>query len=270
MIIELSISVIVPVYNAEEYIHDCLESLEKQTIIPLEIIAVDNGSTDNTCSIIREYDQIRLIIEERSGVSWARNKGAKLANGKILAFLDADCTAHEDWLENAYNIFSENNQIDGIQGSSIGINRNIWATFFQKSYDKFLEEIVSSDGNIIKIDTKNFFIIKTAFKKINGFDVSLGNSEDVDLGIRLHMQGYRMILSASVLVSHLNPTSLKKRICVRKEQGFYDYQIYRSIPGEIQNKYFPSFNRNYSKLIFADRKHSRYMLLIISILQNGV
>ncbi len=263
---EFSVSIIVPVYNAEEYISDCLDSLVGQTVKPLEIIVVDNGSTDNTCSIIREYDQIHLIIETRSGVSWARNRGAKSAKGKILAFLDSDCIANNDWLEKAFNIFNENKKIDGVQGTSVGINRNIWATFFQKSYDDFLKEIVLPNGKIIKIDTKNFFIKQQAFEEIGGFDVSLGNSEDVDLGIRLHMHSFHMILSSFVIVSHLNPSSLEKRICVRKEQGFFDFRIYKNIPSEKRNFYFPTFQRKYSNLIFNSKNPSRVILQCLSFI----
>lgn len=90
------ISVIIPVYNAEEYLSDCLSSMTKQGFVKeqYEIIIVNDGSTDNSESIIKRYcaqfDYMRLINTENQGVSKARNIGIQNASGKYIAFVDAD------------------------------------------------------------------------------------------------------------------------------------------------------------------------------------
>ena len=103
------ISVIVPVYNVEKYIRKCLESLVKQTLKEIEIIIVDDGSTDNSVQIINEYMQnnenIKYYKKENGGLSDARNYGMQFATGKYIAFLDSDdyidVTTYEKMYEKA-------------------------------------------------------------------------------------------------------------------------------------------------------------------------
>lgn len=89
------VSVIVPVYNVESYIGKCLESLVNQTLEDIEIVVVNDGSTDNSESIIKKYvekynDKIKYVVKENGGLSDARNYGMKYASGEYIAFLDSD------------------------------------------------------------------------------------------------------------------------------------------------------------------------------------
>ncbi len=90
------VSVVIPVYNAGEYISDCLQSIQAAGFSSFEIICVDDGSSDNSAGIIRELigrdGRIRLIQQENGGVSAARNAGMAAASGRYLAFVDADDT----------------------------------------------------------------------------------------------------------------------------------------------------------------------------------
>lgn len=92
------VSVIIPAYNAEDYISQCLSSVLSQTLSVIEVIVVDDGSTDRTASIVEELThrdgRIRLIRQENQCAGVARNKGMEVAEGKYLYFLDAD-----DWIE---------------------------------------------------------------------------------------------------------------------------------------------------------------------------
>lgn len=86
------LSVIIPMYNAKAYIKRCIDSILNQGFEGLEIIAVDDGSTDATCSVIQGYadERIRLVRQEKKGVSAARNAGLDLAQGTYVVFADAD------------------------------------------------------------------------------------------------------------------------------------------------------------------------------------
>ena len=88
------VSIIIPVYNTEKYLAECLDSLIGQTYKELEIICVDDGSTDSSRKIIQEYGRkdarIRLEVQEHSNAGAARNKGLKIARGEFIAFLDSD------------------------------------------------------------------------------------------------------------------------------------------------------------------------------------
>lgn len=89
------VSVIVPVYNTEKYLNKCLDSLVAQTLDDLEVIVVDDGSTDASTSMIKEYatnypDRIRAFYKENGGQATARNLGIKMARGKYIGFVDSD------------------------------------------------------------------------------------------------------------------------------------------------------------------------------------
>lgn len=102
------ISVIVPVYNVELYIKKCLESLIHQTYTNLQIILVDDGSTDKSGVICDEYakvdERIQVIHQKNAGVSKARNVGLSIAEGKYVAFCDADDWIEPDMYEYLYNL----------------------------------------------------------------------------------------------------------------------------------------------------------------------
>ena len=107
------VSVIVPVYNVEKYITKCLESLVGQTLKDIEIIIVNDGSTDNSEKIIKEfqsmYGNIKYYDKENGGLSDARNYGMKHATGEYIAFLDSDDFANITLYEKMYNKAKENN-----------------------------------------------------------------------------------------------------------------------------------------------------------------
>jgi glycosyltransferase involved in cell wall biosynthesis len=94
---DIKISVVIPVYGVEKYIRQCLESIINQTYKNLEIIVVNDGTKDNSMKIVEEYlsdERIKIINQENSGVSTARNKGIEEARGEYIAIIDSD-----DWIE---------------------------------------------------------------------------------------------------------------------------------------------------------------------------
>lgn len=97
---EIAVSVIVPVFNGGEVIERCLKSITEQTLSDIEIIVVDDGSADNTASVVRSFcdERIILISQENTGQGFARNAGLCRAKGKYTAFVDADDTIERDML----------------------------------------------------------------------------------------------------------------------------------------------------------------------------
>lgn len=104
----VKVSVIVPVYNVEKYLRKCLDSLVKQTLKEIEIIIVNDGTKDNSQTIIDEYvkkfpDNIKSFIKENGGLSDARNYGLKHATGEYVGFVDSDDYIENDMFEKMYN-----------------------------------------------------------------------------------------------------------------------------------------------------------------------
>ncbi|WP_392532235.1 glycosyltransferase family 2 protein [Nostoc sp. C117] len=114
---EFYVSVIVPVYNGEKFLAEAIQNIQNQKYQPLEIIVIDDESTDNTAEIAAQFkDKIRYIYQNNSGPSAARNQGIKIARGNIIAFLDVD----DLWSDNALKLQLEcldaNPSIEIIQG----------------------------------------------------------------------------------------------------------------------------------------------------------
>lgn len=92
------ISVVVATYNGASTLRGCLDSLKQQRYPDYEIVVVDDGSTDDTASILAQYDGLVVVSQENRGLSAARNAGIQAARGDIVAFTDSDCVADPDWL----------------------------------------------------------------------------------------------------------------------------------------------------------------------------
>lgn len=101
------ISIIVPVYNSEKYLRRCFDSIINQSYKDIEIIVIDDGSTDSSDKICKEYalidNRINIVTMKNSGVSNARNKGLDMAKGEYIAFIDSDDTIDEKFIETMYN-----------------------------------------------------------------------------------------------------------------------------------------------------------------------
>lgn len=109
----VKISVIVPVYNTENYLRECLDSIVTQTFEDIEIICINDGSTDSSLDILKEYEKsdrrISVVCQPNSGLSITRNHGIKLAKGKYIYFIDSDDYLELTALEELYRISKENN-----------------------------------------------------------------------------------------------------------------------------------------------------------------
>lgn len=132
------ISIIVPVYKAEQHLHRCVDSILAQTFTDFELLLIDDGSPDNSGTICDEYakkdNRVRVFHKENGGVSSARNLGLENAQGNWIAFIDADDYIHKDYLLS----FSKNLDVDFIVGSFqiVGSNEKWNGVLENKYYDK--------------------------------------------------------------------------------------------------------------------------------------
>ena len=111
----VKVSVIIPVYNVEKYLDECLDSIVNQSLKDIEIICINDGSTDNSLKILEKYesldDRIRVFSQENSGLAATRNSGMNHSSGEYIYFMDDDDLLVDTALETLYN-FAENYQAD--------------------------------------------------------------------------------------------------------------------------------------------------------------
>ena len=104
---DIKISVIIPVFNSEKYLKKCLDTVLLQTLSDIEIICIDDGSTDSSLQILQQYSRkdhrFKIIFQSHEGAGSARNKGLAIAQGEYLSFLDSDDFFEPDMLEQMYN-----------------------------------------------------------------------------------------------------------------------------------------------------------------------
>ncbi|MCH7761944.1 glycosyltransferase, partial [candidate division TA06 bacterium] len=205
----LPISVVIPVRNGERTILACLESLAAQSFPPDEIIVIENGSTDQTVSRVKQWVLTqpdlhpRLVTETRKGPSAARNRGAKAAKGKTLAFIDADCIAPREWLK---KISEEIRQgIDAVGGPYQGpslpdVEKYAAMSWFFGNPDPtfsfshpFLSRFLLGG---------NMALLRDAFQRIGGFDETLHTGEDLDISFRLEKAGFTLKVLPHLAVTH--------------------------------------------------------------------
>ena len=155
------LSIIVPVYNVEKFIKECIESLIKQSLKSVEIIVVDDGSLDNSINIVNSFscEKIKVIHKENGGLSSARNAGIKVATGKYIAFVDSDdfissSTAYEDIV----NLLEKNNGDIAVGKGSWYYNENKIIPM-NKDNSIFMKEQLSNEEYLIEsIKQKRIFV----------------------------------------------------------------------------------------------------------------
>jgi glycosyltransferase involved in cell wall biosynthesis len=181
-----NISVIIPTYNSAEFLTSSIESVLRQTFSPLEIIVVNDGSTDNTYNILEPYlTEIRYFSQTNAGPGAARNLGLRHAKGEYIAFLDADDIWLPQKLERQMDLFLKNSNIGMVYSRYVEFFTNgctNTTTLPKKAYSgKIFERILV--GNFICMST--VVVRSRTLNLIGMFDESLITAEDTNLYLRI-------------------------------------------------------------------------------------
>ena len=230
------ISIIIPTYNEAKYIKTCLESLTQQSLLPYEIIIVDDGSTDKTVEALLGF---RILRQVHKGAGAARNLGAKHATGDILVFVDADMEFDPDFLTHLVApIVAGKTQGTFSKNEFVKNWHNPWARGW--SFCLGLK-----DNRLIPTDSPDIApvfraILKSQFDRVDGFDEHRGYDDDWSLSEKL---GFKATATDAVYY-HYNPDSPLEIFRQARWRASQKYKL-----SLIRNLAFPPYNL--AKLFFT-------------------
>jgi GT2 family glycosyltransferase len=220
------VSVVIVTWNSARYLSSCLNALVAQTFTDFEVVLIDNGSTDGCLdSVENNWPSLRLQVErlgENKGFAVANNLGARLAHGQWLALLNADAFPEPNWLKELlraaennpeYSFFASRQLqanpsylLDGA-GDVFHVSGLAWRRFYGLPAAQFgleTEEVFSPCAAAA-------FYFRQAFLQAGGFDEDFFSYfEDVDLGFRLRLQGFKCLYVPDAVVEHVGSASTGK------------------------------------------------------------
>lgn len=201
MVLNPLVSIIMPAYNSSLYIAESIESVINQTYKNWELLIIDDGSTDNTCNIIKEYvssdNRIHYFYQKNAKQAKARNLGLKNSKGDLIAFLDSDDLWLNNKLEICLKIFLENSQ-DILFTNAYQLRGNTKPLDINQLPDMEIEAGIYKGDNGLsrflyqnKVPMLTAIVRKEAILNINGFrDSNRGGTEDYELWLNLLANGY--------------------------------------------------------------------------------
>lgn len=223
------VSIIIPCFNAEKYIKNCLDSILKTKPLNYEIIVVDDSSKDKTRKILAQYKNLERIniiyLNENGGPAKARNIGAFKSKGKYLFFLDVDTQIDSDCLKQVVKKFKQDEQAGAVQAKLLKAKSSKidavghFLTCFGFPYEIGVgeDEKKHNDETIIfGARTAGMGIAKNLFQKIDGFDEDYFiYGEDTDLSWRIWLAGYNIYYLPKGKVYHFQKSSLNAKTAHR-------------------------------------------------------
>ncbi|MGC8660279.1 MAG: mycofactocin biosynthesis glycosyltransferase MftF [Desulfomonilaceae bacterium] len=225
------VSVIVPVYNRAKDIRSCLESLSKVDYPrnALEIIVVDDNSSDETVETVKNYP-VKLIVQRQNlGQSAARNAGVMAAKGEILAFIDSDCIAQPNWLRELLPHFDDPRNV--LVGGYVDSYYKATALDRYEEANSALNMGAKSAVGFGKesdfyVPTCNMLVRREAYLKVGGLDDRMRVGEDVDLCWRLKAHGYRLVYVPTGRIAHKHRNRFFETFKRRYEYGVSEPVLY--------------------------------------------
>lgn len=231
------VSVIIPAYNASRYIGETIRSVQAQTYTNWELIVIDDGSTDNTPAIVKEFltdNRISYYHQKNSGVSAARNYGLEKAKGDYIAFIDADDLMHPENLNEKASLLDARNEIDYVfsdltlcdESSQVtgriecpGIDRPVDILLWEKRW--------------IDAPCSNMLARRKCFDGLR-FDTQLSTAADKEFMIRFSMKFKGTCINKPLIIYRVLSSSMSRNIALMEKDELY---LYRKAE---QNNWFAS------------------------------
>lgn len=241
------VSIIIPCYNAEKFIAQTIQSVLNQTYRPIELLVVNDGSTDNSLSVIKSFDSSELIIidKQNSGVSDSRNIGISNAKGEYISFLDADDLWDADNLEMKVNYLEQNLSHVLVYSSVTEFNSENGNKNFVHGSDYHATESLIHFKPLIHCPAAAL-IRKKSIENSGTFDTALSTSADWEMWLRLSLEGPFGYLSTSLVKYRIHANQMHRNVPLFRKDMEYAFRKF-----QFNKQVFPTlsdFRKAYSNL----------------------
>ena len=216
----MNVSIVIPVYNAEKYIKECVESALNQTYHDIEVIAIDDGSTDKSLEILKKYqDKIKIIVKKNGGTATALNTGIKVMTGEWFKWLSADDVLYpnavEELISETKEVKNPSNTIFYSNYHYVDSNSDVIGDFIEPNYnnlDNFNFNVILLDHFVGNGSTS--LIHKSAFENYGLFDENLSFADDYEFWLRCCvLNNFSMYLVPKILAGYrIHPTQLTVKV----------------------------------------------------------
>lgn len=200
----MKVSIVIPAYNEEKYIAKTIEAALAQDYSDMEVIVVDNASTDATAQVAAAFSKVKVVFEPRRGSQFARERGRLEATGDIIACLDADCLPPKNWLSHAVAYFNDE-RVVAVSGPVDYFDAprtfRVAAFLIQKTLFAAAHFVVHGLRISGIMQAGNMIIRSSALKQIGGYETSITfYGDDTDTAKRLMAIGGRIKYKANVAI----------------------------------------------------------------------
>ena len=217
----MKISVIIPTFNRKYVLHRAIESVANQTRPPIEIIVVDDGSTDGTKDwLANSFPSVKYIYQDNKCVSFARNIGIEVSKGSWVSFLDSDDEWMPTKLEEQESYIIENPEIKFCHTNEIWIRNGVRVNQMKK-HQKYGGDIFEKCLDICRISPSSVLIKKDVFDEIGLFDESLRVCEDYDMWLRYTSRFPVLFLDRQLIIKYGGHSDQLSRV----NSGIEQYRI---------------------------------------------
>lgn len=207
------ITVIIPAFNASDTIGNCLTAVSENYYPNLELIVVDDGSTDNTAEIAERQKNVRVIRQGNAGSAAAKNLGAKSATGRYLYFLDSDVIVKADTIDRLYRVALEYDAQLACGRYDLNPMNPTLITCYKALFDYiFYIPLSSRDTPIVngQIGGGGDFISKAAFEEVGGFNEAIvgASVEREEFYVRFYSMGFKSVADPRISTRHYFPNAI--------------------------------------------------------------
>ncbi len=225
------VSVIIPAYNAQATVAAAIEAVTAQRCTGgVELVVVDDGSTDATGDIVRRYPGVRYIRQDNAGPASARNRGAGEARGAFLFFTDADCRPQPGWVARMMQGFGCDD-VAAVSGSYGIVNPGSWLARIIHAEIRYRHTRLMPRHPFF-FGSYNVAVRHDVFRRAGGFNAVYrrASGEDNDLSYRIVAAGGRILFMADACVDHYHQESLGRYLREQFRHGFWRVKMYLDHP----------------------------------------